>query len=248
MDKMKIKNLKKLLGFQHFNFSLIDSEINKIENNKSENINEDFLNLLIQQQKSQQELLEELGAKFKDTGIIKELNKQIRQLENENCKNGDISHSNISAFIESEKNSLREKLNSEYGIYSFPEINFSSVLSVNFKSLKICMPLTEYDKRYIKSEEELENTTIKKQKEHDIGSNNFDFLDGGKIEFNDKNYDLLMEIIQKEFGHLGEINSIKSESSNYSNDIGRKFYLTNIKFNVIILKSHLMLNKMFKNY
>ena len=53
MDKMKLQHIKQLLGFQHFNFSLINEEIKKIENNESENINKDFLDLLVKQQKSQ---------------------------------------------------------------------------------------------------------------------------------------------------------------------------------------------------
>lgn len=241
MDKVKLNKIKEILGHFIFQYSIINKEVNKL--NKKNKIEPNLLKFLISQNKREKEIIELLGGEFPDSGIIDNLNKAIRELENKNVEKGELSFENISKFIEIKNKEITERLNNKYGLNAFVRVLIGNVIEINFSNLKIC-PLPEYKDyrlKFANTDKEQELLKSKMEKQHECAKKYFLFNDDNYILFNDKNYNTLIEIINKEFGELGKISNIET-TNRYSlkkSDKKDDLIIVDASFQVMVLKSQL---------
>lgn len=247
MDKVTINKIKEILGHFVFQYTIIDKEVNRLE--KQHEIKPELLKFLISQNKKEKEIIELLGGKFPDTGIIKNLNETIRELENKNVEKGELSFENIIKYIEIKQKEITQNLKENYGLKAFIKISCGTVVEVTMNNIQACLPATGKDLRYVSSDKEKESLELKMKEQHEIAKKYFSFKEDGEIIFNDRNYNTLVDIINKEFSNLGQINNLKTINRHLrdQNNTHRELFISGASLNIIVLKSHLTLNEQLKH-
>lgn len=241
MDQVKLNKIKEILGHIVFQYSIIEQTVMKLD--KKSEVSPNLLKFLISQNKREKEIIEILGGQFPDTGAIDNLNKYIRELENKNLQKGEVSFENILKYIQIQNKEISQKLKDKYGLNIFVKISMSSVIEVNFSNIKTCLPLSveDYSYKYANSDKEQEALKLKQQKQYECAKQYFSFEDNGDILFNDKNYNTLIDIINNEFNHLGDISQIETTNRHSFEKSTKKriFIMKDASFKILGLKSQL---------
>ena len=247
MDSVKIDHVKRILGHQQFHFSIVDNYISKIESGELKDIDQEMLFFLKREVDNQKKLLEDLGIKFTDTGLLKQYSENLQDLESKMAKIENVSFQGISAFIRDNQKKYINLLKDKYGLCTLINIKGSSVFEFEIYSLKV---LTEDNQFYslnnCKDSSELEFLKKRIENAKIKSLPLFDYNDEGLLFLNEKNYNSLNTVITLEFGELGNISKLNYNS--YFEKNNNEFLFTKIKFNLSPLKTQKLIEESIKNY
>jgi hypothetical protein len=169
---------------------------------------EEMREILKMQHQSNRYFLEDLGIKFDETGVIKNLNKKIEDLESRLESKVENSPSIISQYITNISDGLSDKILEEFGVRVAVDIKVSNSMSVVLSLFRIEKGITATDKMLSRTDEELKERFLMNQKnllkaESSLDLFESDFNKDFKIRFTDSNKNKFENLLSKEMSPYG---------------------------------------------
>jgi hypothetical protein len=245
MDNTKIKNLEDSLSHYNMFFHILKNALNRYNEDKNQENFDDIIKNLINQHSLNRITLGNLGHNFDENNKIKRLNEKIRELEKELGSDGSIDFRRISQFIDTLGSEIRENLKEIYGINCFPKITVSESISIVLEHISTYIPAKEWDLKYLNNDEEKEQLINDHKIAYNIAKENFDISKSGEIFFSTKNINVVEDLITKMFSKYGKVKNLEYKLINHG-DKTEGHTLSNVKFSLITLSSHLSMIDTFE--
>jgi len=245
MSNFKLELLQKSIAHSNLFNEIVKDTFLKFKKNPSSKEEGELLNLLSNQHNSNLMLLESLGLKFDNTGIIRELNNTIRELEDKLSEDPSTDIATISSYVAKLKKDIQQKINEDYGLDCSVNITISESVLLKISYLK------SYSNKKLQADdypnEFAYNLACKRQELLSEKSHDSDliFTDSNELIFNEHNEAIIKDILNDCLLQFGEVKNITFDLSE-SRTSEETLIVRNLSANVITLPSFVAFIKNFK--
>jgi hypothetical protein len=245
MDNTQFKNLEDSISHYNMFLNILNNGTKRYNNDKNQENFDDIVKTLVNQHTMNRITLQNLGHDFNENNKIKSLNEKIRDLEKQIGNDGTVDFLKMSQFIDTLSNKVNGDLKEQYGLNCYSKITVGESISITLEHISTYIPAKEWDLKYLNNDEEKEQMINEHETAYNISKENLNSSKEGEIFFTTENINFVEGIIKSTFSKYGKVSNIEYSLVNHG-DKKEGHTLSNVKFRLITLASHLALIDTFE--